>query len=359
LRQRVSRESIWSGRGVIRHWAEQLVPIIGGLEPETVGANFVDRLVRAAVSAGARRPQILAALGFTNAELRNPVGRLPGTALVDLFSVIEREFADPAAPLKLAGGARPGCFSDLGYVAMFAPTIGEMISATVNIQLFRQNVWHTQFDHQSRPVRLNWHFPNACAATYSQVIEFSVASYVHLYRNSIPARPTPVAIHFQHAPRFAIEQISELLGCPVSFGAASTFIEFDPDQLNIPSPNANPVLQKEVLARYTQAIKWLREGRKHSAFGYLYLASELNKSTLRLDRLAASSGISERTLRRRLVEEGHPFRELLEKVRRDMYDLYRMENRRSMSQIAELLGYAELSAFTRAHKQWYGKPPTG
>jgi AraC-like DNA-binding protein len=64
-------------------------------------------------------------------------------------------------------------------------------------------------------------------------------------------------------------------------------------------------------------------------------------------------------LRRRLVEEGHPFRDLLERVRRDMCDLYRLENRRSMSEIAELLGYAELSAFTRAHRLWYGKPPTG
>jgi AraC-like DNA-binding protein len=30
-----------------------------------------------------------------------------------------------------------------------------------------------------------------------------------------------------------------------------------------------------------------------------------------------------------------------------------------MGEIAELLGYAELSAFTRAHKLWYGRPPTG
>jgi AraC-like DNA-binding protein len=101
----------------------------------------------------------------------------------------------------------------------------------------------------------------------------------------------------------------------------------------------------------------MTEGRKYTALSYLYLASELNKSSLTLERLAASFGMSERSLRRKLVEEGYPFRQLLEKVRRDLCDLYYMEGCRPMGEIAELLGYSELSAFSRAHKGWYGASP--
>jgi AraC-like DNA-binding protein len=335
------------------------VPIIGALEPDTTGANFVDRLVRAAVSAGARRPQILDAIGITNAQLRNPVGRLPGSALVDLFAALEREFADPAIALKMASGARPDCFSDLGYIAMFAPTVGDMLAETVEIQSFRQNVWYAVLDRASFPARLTWRFPNSPEHMFTPAVEFSVGSYVRLYRNSIPAAPVPLAVRFRHKPRFAPELYTQLLGCPVTFGANETRIEFDPAQFELQCPNANPGLQRDLLARYGKAMEWLSDGMKHAAFTYLYLASELNKSTLKLDRVAASLGLTERTLRRRLVEEGHPFRDLLERVRRDMCDLYRLEDRRSMSEIAELLGYAELSAFTRAHRLWYGKPPTG
>jgi AraC-like DNA-binding protein len=74
--------------------------------------------------------------------------------------------------------------------------------------------------------------------------------------------------------------------------------------------------------------------------------------------MAKSFGMSERTLRRKLVEEGYPFRELLDLVRQDLCALYFMEDARLLGEIALLLGYSDLSAFTRAHKRWYGKPPS-
>ncbi len=343
----------------IKHWAEELVSIVGALEPDTVSANFVDRLVRAAVAAGARRPHILEAIGIASARLRNPVGRLPDAVLVDLFAVLEREFADPAIALKIVGWAPPDCFSDLGYIATFAPTVGDMLAETVALQGFRQNIWYAVLDRKSTPARLIWRFPNSPEQLFTPAVEFSVGSYVRLYRNAVAGAPPPLAVHFRHKARFSPDLYTQLLGCPVAFNAKVTRIDFDPAQLTLPCPNANPGLQRDVLSRFGKAMEWLTSGKQYSSLTYLYLASELNKSTLKLDRVAASLGVGERTLRRRLVEEGHPFRELLEQVRKDLCDLYRLENRRSMSEIAELLGYAELSAFTRAHRQWYGKPPTG
>jgi AraC-like DNA-binding protein len=342
----------------IRHWAEELVARIGGLEPDTASANFIDRILRGAENSGASRPRLLAATHMTNAALRNPIGRVSRAGLVNLFAAIEREFNDPAMGLRMASAARPGCFSDLGFIAMFAPTVGDMIGQTVDIQSFRQNIWSTTLTRSSDPARLTWHLPDHASAQISASIEFSVASYVHLFRHALVSRLSPLAVRFSHRPRFAIELYEQLLGCPVFFGAEHSLIEFDPNQLKLPSPFANQHLQGELLARYNTATGWLAEGRDHGALSYIYLASELNKSPLKLERVAAAFGLSERTLRRKLVEDGLPFRELLERVRRDFCDLYRLENRRSMGEIAELLGYSELSAFTRAHNRWYGQPPT-
>ena len=68
--------------------------------------------------------------------------------------------------------------------------------------------------------------------------------------------------------------------------------------------------------------------------------------------------MSERTLRRKLVDEGLAFRELLDRVRQDLCILYVMEDKRSLSEIALLLGYSDLSAFTRAYKRWYDVAPS-
>lgn len=307
---------------------------------------------------GARRPRLLSALHLSDAPLRNPIGRVSRAVLINFFAVIEREFADRAIGLRLASAAKPSCFSDLGFVAMLAPTVGDMLKATVDIQGFRQNVWKAHLDLDAKTVSLVWKLPDDDHGHLDTCIEFSAASYAHAYRACLPARIAPKMARFRHQPRFAEALYAELLECPVVFGAEQTCLEFDRSQLNLSLPNANPDLQSMLQAKYAQPVAWLANGRKHAGLSYIYLASELNKSPLKLERLAASFGLTERTLRRKLVQEGFPFRDLLEQVRRDLCDLYRFEGRRSMSEIAELLGYSELSAFSRAHKGWHNVPPS-
>lgn len=341
----------------IPRWADQLVPRIGRLQPDTVSANFIDRLVRSAVNMGASRPKLLDAMHLQNAPLRNPIGRASRIVLINLFAAIEREFGDPAIGMRLAIAAKPICFSDLGFAALFAPTVGEMLQTTVDMQGFRQNIWTAQLDRISNPARLRWILPEDNLEHMHACLEFSTASYTHFYRSALPTRMTPQVLHLCHQPRFDEAIYTELLGCPVIFGAEETCLEFNQSQLSLPLPNAYPELLQRMQAKYEQAVVWLANGKKHVAISYLYLASEMNKSPLKLDRLAASFGMTERSLRRKLADEGYPFRKLLEKVRRDLCDLYRMEGCRTMSEIAELLGYSELSAFTRAHTAWHGAPP--
>jgi AraC-like DNA-binding protein len=336
-----------------------LLPQIGTLEPDTVSANFVDRILRGAVDKGASRPRILDAIHVTNPSLRNPIGRVAGQVMVNLFTALERGFGDPSIALKLGNTAKPACFSDLGYITSFGETIGDIMHGNVAIQGLRQNMWRvTMQSDQPKPAKLFWTLPPAPPGQLDACIEFSVATYVRILREICFETTTSMRVQFQHQPRFAIDQYQAQLTHWVEFGAAQTKIEFDRSYVDQPSLNSSPELQQQISARFNRALDWLATGHKHTAYCYLYLASELNKSPLKLDRMAASFGLTERTLRRRLVEEEHPFRDLLDLVRQDMCGLYKLENRRSMTVVAELLGYAELSAFSRAHKRWYNCSPT-
>ncbi len=339
------------------HWTDQLAPAVGRLRPDSVSVNYVDRILRSAVSMGASRPKLLAAIDVQDAALRNPIGRVPQSVLIDLFITIEREFGDPAIGMRMATAAKPASFSDLGFVAIFASTIGEMMQSIVNIQGFRQNVWKVELDITGRPAKLRWNVSDSDAHRLESCLEFSAASYAHLYTSALPTRMAPQMMYLRHQPRFSEATYAELLGCPVVFGAQETRMEFSRSQFGLPLPRACPLLQHRIQETYAQAVRWMAEGRRYTALSFLYLASELNKSPLKLERLAASFAMSERSLRRKLVEEGYPFRQLLEKVRRDLCDLYRMEGSRTMGEVAEQLGYSELSAFTRAHKGWYGVSP--
>jgi AraC-like DNA-binding protein len=67
--------------------------------------------------------------------------------------------------------------------------------------------------------------------------------------------------------------------------------------------------------------------------------------------------MSERTLARKLSDEGLNFTEILQQMRRDLAVRYLDDRKLPVSKIAWLLGFREVSAFTHAFKRWTGKTP--
>jgi AraC-like DNA-binding protein len=64
-----------------------------------------------------------------------------------------------------------------------------------------------------------------------------------------------------------------------------------------------------------------------------------------------------RTLRRSLAAENTSFRALLEDVRYEVSRQLLADSEMSTTEIAETLGYADASAFTRAFRRWTNSPP--
>ncbi len=67
--------------------------------------------------------------------------------------------------------------------------------------------------------------------------------------------------------------------------------------------------------------------------------------------------LSPRMLYRQLAARGHQFRNLRETTLRQSALAHVQEGRLPISDIAQLLGYSEQSAFTRAFKRWTGQSP--
>jgi AraC-like DNA-binding protein len=67
--------------------------------------------------------------------------------------------------------------------------------------------------------------------------------------------------------------------------------------------------------------------------------------------------ISPRTLQRYLMDENTGFQQLLDKTRQSMSTRYICDTSISLTQLATLLGYGDLSAFSRAFARWNGVSP--
>ena len=83
----------------------------------------------------------------------------------------------------------------------------------------------------------------------------------------------------------------------------------------------------------------------------------LPHGTARADVVAQALGMSERTLARRLAEEGTTFLEIQRVLKASLARRYLEEENFPISKIAWLLGFEEASSFTHACKRWTGKTP--
>ncbi len=71
------------------------------------------------------------------------------------------------------------------------------------------------------------------------------------------------------------------------------------------------------------------------------------------ERVAQALHLSQRTLQRRLQEEGTSYQQLLDDTRRDMAEQYLQQPGLTLLEVAYLLGFADPSNFFRAFRRWF------
>jgi AraC-like DNA-binding protein len=76
-----------------------------------------------------------------------------------------------------------------------------------------------------------------------------------------------------------------------------------------------------------------------------------------LEQVAEQFHLTPRTMQRRLADHGTRFQPLVDEVRLQLADQYLQDDRLPLTDIAELLGYSDQSAFTRAYRRWTGVTP--
>ena len=77
----------------------------------------------------------------------------------------------------------------------------------------------------------------------------------------------------------------------------------------------------------------------------------------RREDIAARLHLTDRTLQRRLQAESVSYQQLLDDTRCELARQYLSDERRSLAEVADLLGFADQSNLFRACKRWFGMPP--
>ncbi len=184
-----------------------------------------------------------------------------------------------------------------------------------------------------------------------QASELAVGIAVRLLRGLMGADWRPQIVAFEHAAPADLTTHRRVLGVSPMFGQDFTGIGVLASEFDSPIASADPVVARE-LQHYIDHVATQRRATPARAERELLVAL-LPTGSASVERLAACMGMSRRTLHRRLAGQGLTFTELLQSVRLQLLETH-LAAGRSPTEIAGLLGYSCLGAFSRWRRRQEG-----
>jgi len=280
--------------------------------------------------------------------------RLPSGSVLRLWEAAADAAGDPSFGVHVAETLPAGAYDVYEHILSAAETVGDGL---------RQLTRYIPLLHDHSTLRLvvepaHARLVRRVPAAGPQYDEFSVALMLVRSRQASGVAWRPERVTFQHGLTHEDGELSRVFGCPLAFGAADTELLIPHAVLELPHPRADATLLSVLIGHVDPLLESLPPRGVLLARVSSAIARRMSTSLPTLADVAAAVRVPERTLQRRLAEEGVSFSVLVDDVRRNLAldDLANPDL--SVTEIAFRLQFADPAAFYRAFRRWTGESPT-
>ncbi|MDF2188914.1 AraC family transcriptional regulator [Paraflavitalea sp. CAU 1676] len=185
--------------------------------------------------------------------------------------------------------------------------------------------------------------------------EFLIAAVINTINTLSGKKIVPIRVELTSAKR-DVEEYRRVLGCDVVFNKESNSIILSKEDISSPLLTSdqsmfgifNAIVAEKVALQETQSMA---ENLKQLLF------MQFKGRIPTIEEAAAALHITPRLLQRKLLQEKTGFRDIAGEVRKDIA-LHLMKNPAiKLSDISEILGYSDPTAFRKAFKSWTAATP--
>jgi AraC-like DNA-binding protein len=205
--------------------------------------------------------------------------------------------------------------------------------------------------HDFLGLELRMRRPPRCPQTF----ERGVATIHGFLKTACGAGYAPKDVCFTHAALSPPAVYRAVFGIAPSFAAAHSGVAASRRVLDAALTGRNPQVRR-IAEHFLESVA-MPPGDALAPRARAIIARLMRVGDCTQTDLARTLGLHERTLQRRLQAEGTTFEALRDDVRRDLAQAYLAQRNIPLAHVADMLGYAEASAFTRASQRWFGASP--
>jgi AraC-like DNA-binding protein len=190
-----------------------------------------------------------------------------------------------------------------------------------------------------------------------EIVDYFMGTIGRVIRELTRGIATPIEVHLARPKPARPASYRNFFRAPVKFEAKRCALYYSEQAARTPIADADTrlltILEQRAEARLSELppranfIEYIRRCVDH----------QLEVGPLALGHVAERLGMSERTLRRRLKQNGLGYRQLIDDIRRDHALRLAKDHAYNVSMIAYRVGFNDTTAFTRAFRRWTGAAP--
>jgi len=300
---------------------------------------------------------LLKRAGLTPEVIADPEERLSVRSQVALLDEAAIALKDDRLGFSLAREFDPRELGLLYYVMASSQSLGDALKRVARYSKITNDAVVVGYREGNRLI-ISLSYSGVPRHSDTHQIEFCMFAVLRLCRVLTGQNLVPQHFWISHHRSEGTYEMTRFVGTKVEFGADKDEFALNLDARELPLIHADTHLN-DLLLKYCEAALADRKGdtsqlrtRVENA-----ISSLLPHGRVIVEAVARSLGMSERTLARKLSDEGLNFTEILQQLRHDLAVRYLDDRKLHVSKIAWLLGFHEVSAFTHAFKRWTGKTP--
>jgi len=322
----------------------------------TLLASFVLPVTQALRLRGIDALEVIEELGINATDVTDPDSRILVSDLLSLWKTAVEITDDEALGLYVAEQVQPQMLHGLGFAWLASDTIYDALKRTVRFSKFMATFADIELKEEGDYVHLYLSRTVELDQVVPAARDFVVAMLVRMCRLTLGQFISPVAVEMERKTPVNPDQWDYALSCRVAFDCETTRITWSLADISEPLDTRNPALAQ---VNDEQTESYLNSYLIQSASREVVqkIVEKLPDGPPNQQQIADAMHVSNRTLQRKLKDEGTSFKDLLQDTRLQLACRYLKNPSRSVLETAYLLGFSEPSTFSRAFKRWTGTAP--